>query len=150
MNRPIELKQVTKRFGAITALVAVLPRILGETYALPPDLLPRGGLVESLERLAQVAPYVLGAILGLMVGMEIPLLARIRQSLHARHLTHNTGTIYGADYIGAGVGASVGCHHDHQATRFANLGQPRRAPFVTAVQSWSVHYLERSLSYFLR
>ena len=42
-----------------------------------------------------------------MIGMEIPLIARIREDLHGKHLEHNIGTIYGADYIGAGVGAAI-------------------------------------------
>ena len=39
--------------------------------------------------------------------MEIPLIARVREHIHARHLEHNLGTMYGADYIGAGAGAAV-------------------------------------------
>ncbi len=42
-----------------------------------------------------------------MIGMEIPLIARVRQALSDEHLLHNAGTIYGADYIGAGVGAAL-------------------------------------------
>ena len=39
--------------------------------------------------------------------MEIPLIARIRESIHQKHLKNNLGTIYGADYVGAGIGAAV-------------------------------------------
>jgi spermidine synthase len=39
--------------------------------------------------------------------MEIPLIARIREATYGHHLAHNAGTIYGADYIGAGVGAAI-------------------------------------------
>ena len=42
-----------------------------------------------------------------LAGEEIPLIARIRENIHGKHLLHNTGTIYGADYIGAGVGAAI-------------------------------------------
>src|SRR5690606_24275775 len=49
----------------------------------------------------------LGVTVGLMIGMEIPLIARIREVIHQRRLTHNAGTMYGADYIGAGAGAAV-------------------------------------------
>ena len=93
--------------GGITALIVLLPRTLADTFGLPPDLVPRGGLVETLERISSLAPYALGAVLGILVGMEIPLLARVRQEVHSRHLVHNAGTIYGADYIGAGVGAAL-------------------------------------------
>ena len=39
--------------------------------------------------------------------MEIPLIARIRETLYSHYLAHNAGTIYGADYIGAGIGAAI-------------------------------------------
>ena len=35
--------------GGITALIVLLPQTLAETFALPPDLVPRGGLVETLD-----------------------------------------------------------------------------------------------------
>ena len=39
--------------------------------------------------------------------MEIPLIAKIREQIHQKHLANNLGTIYGADYIGAGIGAAI-------------------------------------------
>jgi spermidine synthase len=39
--------------------------------------------------------------------MELPLIARIREEIHEKHLKNNIGTIYGADYIGAGIGAAI-------------------------------------------
>ena len=93
--------------GAATAAAILLPQAIAATYGLPPDLVPRGSLVAALEAAAGVVPYALGALLGVLVGMEIPLLARIRQSFHADRLDHNTGTIFGADYVGAGVGAAL-------------------------------------------
>ncbi len=111
--------------GAITALIVLLPRTLADTFGLPPDLVPQGGLVETLERVSALAPYALGAVLGVLVGMEIPLLARVRQEVHRRHLTHNTGTIYGADYIGAGIGAALW-------VAFMLAMEPARAAVLTA------------------
>ena len=93
--------------GAITAGVSVLPQAIATAYSLPPDLAPSGAAVAWLQRVAEFVPYMLGALLGFLVGMEIPLLARVRQSFHAGTLEHNTGTIYGADYVGAGVGAAI-------------------------------------------
>ena len=93
--------------GAVTALAVLLPETIAAAYGLPPDRLPTGSLVRTAEQAAAVAPYLLGAVLALLVGMEIPLLARIRETLHARRVAHNTGTIYGADYIGAGIGAAL-------------------------------------------
>jgi len=111
--------------GGITALIVLLPRTLADTFGLPPDLVPRGGLVETLERISKFAPYGLGAVIGVLVGMEIPLLARVRQEIHRRHLVHNAGTIYGADYIGAGVGAAVW-------VGFMLSMEPARAAVLTA------------------
>jgi len=111
--------------GGIGALIVVLPRTLADTFGLPPDLVPRGGLIATLERISEIAPYVLGAVLGILVGMEIPLLARVRQEVHRRHLAHNTGTIYGADYIGAGIGAALW-------VGFMMAMEPARAAVLTA------------------
>lgn len=93
--------------GAMTAAAVLLPQAIAVTYGLPPDLVPRGSLVAFLEAAAGIVPYALGALIGVLVGMEIPLLARIRQNFHPGALVHNTGTIYGADYIGAGIGAAL-------------------------------------------
>ena len=111
--------------GGIAALAVVLPRTIAETFGMPPDLVPRGGLFTVLSGLADVTPYVLGAFVGVLVGMEIPLLARVRQEFHRRHLVHNTGTIYGADYIGAGLGAALW-------VAFMLAMEPARAAVLTA------------------
>lgn len=84
-----------------------LPLLIAQTLGLPPDQLPDGGFVGQLQKLSEYLPYVWGVLLGLMIGMEIPLIARVRQSLSDAHLLHNAGTIYGADYIGAGIGAAI-------------------------------------------
>ncbi|MCE9677667.1 polyamine aminopropyltransferase [Shewanella sp. AS1] len=101
--------------GALAILVAAavigfgqqLPMIIANTVGLPPDQLPQGGFIGTLQRLSEYLPYFWGILLGLMIGMEIPLIARVRQSLCDAHLLHNAGTIYGADYIGAGIGAAI-------------------------------------------
>ena len=111
--------------GGIAALAAVLPRAIAETYGLPHDLTPQGGLSAALEAGAAFAPYCLGAAVGVLVGMEIPLLARVRQTFHRRHLVHNTGAIYGADYIGAGIGAALW-------VGFMLAMEPARAAALTA------------------
>ena len=60
------------------------------------------------KRKSQCLPNLkIGLILGLFIGMEIPLIARIRQHVYGRFLENNAGTIYGADYIGAGIGAAI-------------------------------------------
>ena len=112
--------------GGVSALAVAFPQTIAGIYGLPPDLVPVGGIVASLESAAGVAPYVLGAALGIMVGMEIPLIARVRQHLHEAHLVHNTGTIYGADYIGAGIGAAVW-------VAFMLAMEPTRAAVSTAL-----------------
>nr|VFJ86420.1 MAG: spermidine synthase [Candidatus Kentron sp. H]VFJ88293.1 MAG: spermidine synthase [Candidatus Kentron sp. H]VFJ95509.1 MAG: spermidine synthase [Candidatus Kentron sp. H] len=93
--------------GGAFALANLFPRVLAETFGLPPDLLPNGALVQAIIGMARATPYLMGAVLGVLLGMEIPLVARAREILYARHLAHNTGSIYGIDYLGAGVGAGL-------------------------------------------
>jgi len=90
-----------------TALANLLPQILAETFLLPPDLIPRGGMINWAHKLASTMPYIMGFILGFFIGMEIPLIASIRESIYGEHLKNNTGSVYGADYIGAGGGAAL-------------------------------------------
>ncbi|RYV03720.1 spermidine synthase [Shewanella sp. OPT22] len=93
--------------AAIIGFTSEFPQIIANTFNLPPDQLPDGGSIQTMQALVKYLPYVWGTILGLMIGMEIPLIARVRQSLSEEHLLHNAGTIYGADYIGAGAGAAI-------------------------------------------
>ncbi|MGZ9897240.1 polyamine aminopropyltransferase [Shewanella gaetbuli] len=93
--------------AAVIGFGQQLPLAIANNLGLPPDQLPNGGFIAILQALSEYLPYVWGVILGLMIGMEIPLIARVRQSLSEAHLLHNAGTIYGADYIGAGVGAAI-------------------------------------------
>ncbi|MFT6437687.1 MAG: spermidine synthase [Candidatus Azotimanducaceae bacterium] len=89
------------------SISSILPRVIAETFNLPPDLVPKGGLLEGIRQVARMSPYFFGVIIGFFIGMEIPLIARVRERVHGEHLEHNTGTIYGADYIGAGAGAAI-------------------------------------------
>lgn len=93
--------------AATTALANILPQILQETFSLPADLIPRGGMISWAHHIAEAMPYVTGFILGFLIGMEIPLVASIREALYGEHVEHNTGSVYGADYIGAGIGAAI-------------------------------------------
>ena len=69
--------------------------------------MPRGGLISWAKKIALLMPYFAGFILGFLIGMEIPLIASIRETLYGEHVKHNTGSVYGADYIGAGIGAAI-------------------------------------------
>ena len=93
--------------ASLFALSFQLPQFFVESYGLPSDLSPQGGIFEVLQQIAKYSPFVVGFVLGMLIGMEIPLIARIREHVHQVNLKHNTGTIYGADYIGAGVGAAI-------------------------------------------
>jgi len=93
--------------GGLIALTQTFPEILGSMFNLPPDAYPRGGLFKQLSFIAFNSPYFFGLILGFFIGMEIPLIARIREEIHQKHLKNNLGTIYGADYVGAGIGAAI-------------------------------------------
>jgi len=93
--------------GALIAITQTLPHIISDMFALPPDMLPKGGIFNQLSFLAMNSPYLFGVVIGFFIGMEIPLIARIREQIHGQHLANNLGTIYGADYIGAGLGAAI-------------------------------------------
>ena len=93
--------------GGLIAITQTFPHIIAEMFSLPPDALPQGGLFKQLSFLAFNSPYFFGLLLGFFIGMEIPLIARIREEIHQTHLKNNLGTIYGADYIGAGCGAAI-------------------------------------------
>lgn len=95
---------------AIASVIAVsysLPHLFSQIFNLPVDTVLDGYVFEELQESARFLPYIFGLFLGLLIGMEIPLIARIRQHVYGRFLENNAGTIYGADYIGAGIGAAV-------------------------------------------
>lgn len=91
--------------GGGFALASLFPQILAETFSLPPDLIPQGSLVADIVWLARLLPYLMAAILGILIGMEIPLIGEIRSQIYQDNLKNNAGAIYGIDYLGAGVGA---------------------------------------------
>ena len=92
--------------GAV-ALAYSLPEWLRSVYGLDASIPLNGGVAAALVTASRFLPFVAGFGIGLLIGMEIPLIARVREHVHARRLEHNLGTIYGADYIGAGVGAAI-------------------------------------------
>lgn len=93
--------------GGFIAITQTFPLIISDMFSLPLDALPRGGIFKQLSFIAFNSPYFFGLLLGFFIGMEIPLIARIREEIHEKHLKNNIGTIYGADYIGAGAGAAI-------------------------------------------
>jgi len=93
--------------AGIIALVETLPLLLSQVFNLPPDFILDGDIFYRLKNLVSFIPYAAGFVLGALIGMEIPLIARARQAVYGHYLKHNIGTIYGADYIGAGIGAGI-------------------------------------------
>ena len=93
--------------ASIIGFSQTLPQLIADTYQIPVDILPAGGILSKISWLSTQLPYLFAFILGFLIGMEIPLIARIRETVYGYHLAHNTGTIYGADYIGAGIGAAI-------------------------------------------
>jgi spermidine synthase len=92
--------------AAAITFTHLLPIVIGETYGLT-GIEPSGGIVSVLQTLGRKTPYIMAFVLGALIGAEIPLIARVRESVYGMHLEHNTGTVYGADYIGAGIGATL-------------------------------------------
>ncbi|MFQ5535403.1 MAG: polyamine aminopropyltransferase [Sphingomonadales bacterium] len=107
------------------ALAAVAPEVIARNFGLPPDLVPVGGVFRNLTAMAEVFPYLIGFIIGMLVGMEIPFIARVREGVYGDHLEHNIGTLYGADYIGAGIGAAI-------FVAFMLAASPEKAAILTA------------------
>jgi len=93
--------------ASVIGFSQTLPQIIADTYQIPNDVLLKGDFLASLSWFSINLPYLFAFILGFLIGMEIPLIARIRETVYGHHLAHNAGTIYGADYIGAGVGAAI-------------------------------------------
>lgn len=93
--------------SAAVALAYALPEWLRTVYGLDVTVALDGGVPSSMVAVARFLPFVAGFLIGFLIGMEIPLIARVREHVHARHLEHNLGTMYGADYIGAGIGAAI-------------------------------------------
>jgi spermidine synthase len=93
--------------GGLIAITQIFPQLIADMLSLPPDMKPQGGIFQQLSWLAFNSPYFFGVILGFFIGMEIPLIARIREQIHQQYLANNLGTIYGADYVGAGIGAAI-------------------------------------------
>ncbi len=92
--------------ASVITFTTMLPSLVATTYGLP-GVTPDGGIITYLQIAARGMPYVVAFILGALIGAEIPLIARVREDIYGMHLKNNTGTIYGADYIGAGIGATI-------------------------------------------
>ena len=93
--------------SAVVAFAYSLPEWLRQVYGVEAFIEFEGGLAAMLVTGSRALPFALGFVIGFLIGMEIPLIARVRQQVHAKHLEHNLGTMYGADYIGAGIGAAI-------------------------------------------
>ncbi len=93
--------------GAIFSLAYLLPLQLQQAFGLHESIKISGGPIFALNQIAEGFPYLIGLILGILVGMEIPFIARIREDIYKNKIEHNAGTVYGADYIGGGLGAGI-------------------------------------------
>ena len=92
--------------AAVVSYAFVLPAELNQTFGLDPSIIVDGGSINELRKISKIIPFVIGSILGLFIGMEIPLIAIIREDIN-KHLSNNAGTVYGFDYLGGGIGAAV-------------------------------------------
>ena len=93
--------------SGIFSLAFILPTELSHTFGLDESIALEGGVVYSFREIAKIMPYLLAALLGFLIGMEIPFIARIREDIYAKRLANNAGTVYGVDYIGGGIGAII-------------------------------------------
>lgn len=56
---------------------------------------------------AMMAPYIVGFVMGFLIGLEMPLVVRIRESLPGVADDHNAATVYALDCVGIAVGTAV-------------------------------------------
>lgn len=85
-----------------------LPIIISDIFHLPIEYVMKGGVINTFERILNSSSYIMAFILGVLIGMEIPLIASIREELYKnKKLDNNIGVIYGVDYLGAGIGAFI-------------------------------------------
>jgi spermidine synthase len=93
--------------ACVFSIAYVLPLQLHNSFGLDDSVRVHGGIVFVLQQISAAFPYITGFVVGLLVGMEIPFIARIREDIYSAKVDHNAGTIYGADYVGGGIGAAV-------------------------------------------
>ena len=93
--------------AGLYALAYILPQQLQQAFGLHPSISLDGGIVFIVRVVAESFPYVIALVIGVLIGMEIPFIARIREDLYKKRLEHNAGTVYGMDYIGGGLGAAL-------------------------------------------
>lgn len=89
------------------ALAYKMPQIIAETYNISIDMSIKNESYLFIFKFLNSSSYIMAGLTAIFIGMEIPLVARIRQELYKEYLEHNTGMVYGADYIGAGIGAFI-------------------------------------------
>jgi len=90
------------------AIANDLPNIISDTFGVPVEMFMQYGWVSHTQDFLNSASYWMAAILGILIGMEIPFLAAIREELYkGTKLEDNIGVIYGVDYIGAAIGATL-------------------------------------------
>ncbi len=53
--------------GGLIAITQLMPQMLAETFTLPPDALPKGGIFKQLSFLAINSPYFFGFALGFLL-----------------------------------------------------------------------------------
>lgn len=92
--------------ASVVSYAFVFPAELQQTFGLDPSIVAEGGPIHALREISKVVPFIIGAMIGFFVGMEIPLIARIRELIY-QNLSNNAGTVYGFDYIGGGIGAVI-------------------------------------------
>ena len=94
--------------SGLNGFVYYLPEIISETYNLSYEIGMKDSAFSLLQAISRYAIYFMAFVMGCLVGMEIPLVARIRGELNnSEDINDDTGFMYGVDYIGAGIGAFI-------------------------------------------
>ena len=94
--------------SGLNGFVYHLPEIISETFNLSYEIGMKDSAFYVLQEISRYAIYLMAFVMGCLIGMEIPLVARIRSELNAsKDINNDTGFMYGVDYIGAGIGAFI-------------------------------------------
>lgn len=90
------------------ALANNMPHIISETFNVPIEQVMDGGIIANIYTFLNSVTFIMALMIGALIGMEIPLIASIREEIYkGKKLENNIGVIYGVDYIGAGIGAFI-------------------------------------------
>lgn len=90
--------------GIIYALSYWIPNLMYQELGMSVNWF--NGLSHYIKNISSYMPYVSAFFIAFLIGMEIPVLTQIRGNF-IKDKDSNFAIMYGADYVGAGIGAAI-------------------------------------------